>query len=163
MENNVFAHFEPDILASRRQFSRTDCPANLRDVLRAYLSGLLPSATQKLRACYTILLRTVHPDIYPDIPGNYPADPDSERGRGLQNDPITFPDETDSPARSVQSTKLVIPVQQSVSCTLPGCMLQPSPSDLSISSANPFSPAQISLSTSPLLSQHMHHLLSLSA
>ena len=146
---------EPDILASRRLFSRTDCPVNLRDVLRAYLLGLLPSAMQRLRACYTALLRTVHPDIYPDIPGNYPADPEySERGRGLQNDPITFPDETDSPARSVQSTKLVIPVQQSVSCTLPGCMLQPSSSDLSVSSANPFSPARISLSTNPLLSQH---------
>ena len=86
---------EPDILASRRQFSRTDCPIHLRDVLRAYLSGLLPSATQKLRVCYTLLLRTEHPDIYPDVSVNSPVDPEySERGRGLQNDPITFPEET---------------------------------------------------------------------
>ena len=100
-------------------------------MLRAYLSGILPSATQKLRACYTLLLRTAHPDIYPDIPGNYPADPEySERGRGLQNDPITFPDETDSLARTVQPAELVIPAQQSVSYFLPARTLQPSPSDL---------------------------------
>jgi hypothetical protein len=82
-------------------------------VLRAYLSGILPTATQKLRACYTLLLRTVHPDIYPDIPGNSPVDPEySERGnRGLQNDPITFPDETDSLARTVQPAELVFPAQ----------------------------------------------------
>jgi hypothetical protein len=100
------------ILASRRHFSRTYCPINLRDVLRAYLSGLLPSATQKLRACYTTLLRTAHPDIYPDVLGNSPVDPEySERGRGLQNDPITFPDETDSLARTAQPAELVIPAQ----------------------------------------------------
>jgi hypothetical protein len=70
-------------------------PINLRDVLRAYLSGLLPSATQKLRVCYTLLLRTEHPDIYPDVSVNSPVDPEySERGRGLQNDPITFPEVT---------------------------------------------------------------------
>jgi hypothetical protein len=155
---------EPDILASRRQFSRTDCPINLRDVLRAYLSGLLPSATQKLRACYTILLRTVHPDIYPDIPGNLPADPEySERGRGLQNDPITFPDETDSLARSVQPAELVIPVQQSVSYFLPGRTLQPSPSDLSVHPANPFPPARPLQSTSPLLLSQHHALSALPA
>jgi hypothetical protein len=37
----------------------------------------------------------VSPDIYPDIPGDSPVDLEySERGRGLQNDPITFPEET---------------------------------------------------------------------
>ena len=61
-------------------------------------------------------------------PGDLPAGPEySERGRGLQNDPITFPDETDSLVRSVQPAELVIPVQQSVSYFLPGRTLQPSP------------------------------------